>query len=71
MDSVTESPQVIYLPPSDTLIEQYAHAVCKELGETANPAYDTFEVRLGFAEFLKVVTKIYAAQQNRNSSSAA
>ena len=51
---------VIYVPPSDSTLEQYAYAVCQQLGQSLAASFNTPEVRYGFAEFLKVLARIQA-----------
>jgi hypothetical protein len=58
-------PRVKYDSPTHEEIERYAHAVCRALSQTVDGSFDTPEVRVGFAAFMKIVVSINVRQLNR------
>jgi hypothetical protein len=56
---------VEYLPPTPKTIDQYVHAVCRELTQKENRNYlDTDFVR-GLTTFMNVIVRIQARYLNR------
>jgi hypothetical protein len=61
----SDSSQVEYCPPPDSLIGQFAFEVCGALGEAAQSAeFSSTETRQGFRQFMLVVARITAKQAN-------
>jgi hypothetical protein len=58
---------IVYQPPASDAIYEYTRAVCKELGETLDPEFDTLDMRSEMANFIKVVAEICAEQMNKNA----
>jgi len=53
--------RVEYIPPSNETIDELAKKVCEEMAKREQDnSYNSFDVRSGFAQFLKVVAKIQA-----------
>ncbi len=57
---MADQPQVVYLPPDDKTIQQYAFAVCRELGQTGNPVFERTDVKYGLAQFIRSVARAQA-----------
>jgi len=55
--------KIIWVPPDDEVIRKFANDVCERLG----PDYNTFEIKSGFADFLRVVCRIKVKQLNKES----
>jgi hypothetical protein len=58
---------IVYQPPASDTIYEYTRAVCKELGETLDPDFDTPDMRSEMANFIKVIAEICAEQMNRSA----
>ena len=59
---------VVYQPPDTSEIYQYTRAVCKELGETIDPDFDTPDMHSEMANFIKVIAEICTQQKNKSAS---
>jgi hypothetical protein len=60
---------IVYYPPPDELIEEYARQVCKQMEEIYQvPEYAAPETIWGLTAFLKVVTKIVTHQLNQSKA---
>lgn len=55
---------VVYYAPTVDSIYEYTRAVCKELGETIDPDFDTPDMLSEIANFIKVVAEISTQQLN-------
>jgi hypothetical protein len=58
---------VVYHPPATASIYKYTRDVCKELGETVDPSFDTPDMHSEIANFIKVVAEIGAEQMNKRT----
>lgn len=67
--SVVKSVQrnVVYEPPDANHIYEYTRAVCKELGETIDPDFDTPDMHSEMANFIKVIAEICTQQMNKSA----
>ena len=50
-----------YIPPSHEVLEHFTHDVCRGLGDD----YADPEIRLGFTNFMRVITRVYANHLNQ------
>ena len=63
--------RIEYVPPSDQVIDQFAHDACELLAEKQNdPSFMNWEVRTGFADFLKLVARLEAKRLNAEQDKA-
>lgn len=63
--------RIEYVPPSDQVIDQFARDVCERLAEKQNdPSFIKWEVRTGFADFLKLIAKLEAKRLNAEQEKA-
>ncbi len=59
--------RVVYYPPTDKSIEDYARAVCFELANRKSKEYLSTEVFQGFLGFVRVAIAIQVKHLNRQS----
>jgi len=52
-----------YVPPSEEAIRQYVRTVCETLAQH-DSAFNSFEVRSGLTDYLKLVASIWAKKMN-------
>ena len=53
--------RIEYVPPSNEVIDEFAKNVCEAMAkEKGDDSFNSFEVRSGFAQFIKVIAKIQA-----------
>jgi hypothetical protein len=65
---MSEKTKVSYLPPARRQLEQLAKAVCERLAAT-DGSFKFPEIRHGLADFLSVITSVYAKQLNQREES--
>ncbi len=64
---ISKQRRVVYYPPTDKTIEDYARAVCFELANCKGKEYLSTEVFQGFLGFVRVAVAIQVKHLNRQS----
>ncbi len=64
---LSTSQRTVFFLPSDRQIEQCARAICRQLGQTLDPAYNDREIWYGLAQFLKLTARIHMNHLNQEN----
>jgi hypothetical protein len=58
--------QIVYYPPSQETINQYAREVCQQLGQKLHPDYNAPQASRELAGLINLVALIYADHLNKS-----
>ncbi len=59
------APPISYCPPASETIDRFAYTVCATLGQQVDESYQSRDVVRGFADFIKLMTAVYAESLNQ------
>lgn len=63
-NELTSGTGMKYVPPNPDLIDRFARDLCQRLAEQIDPAYNHFDVVVGFADFVKIVAQLEVNRLN-------